>query len=346
MKILIFLSVFGLFFLMSLFSSQTIFNVLISPLIKSSSVKNIVQFAVLVLGQSFWLLFLVLGGKIKIPRVCVLLMYLIFVLSLYLSLSFFVLRAINLFKPLNMSLATKIAFLTSALLVCWGYANTRCPRITTYNLRSRKNVKAKIAFISDLHIGDFAMTPGIMEKTFNLIRKENADFTIIGGDIVEGNLDIFREKGYDKVFQNSGLKIFAILGNHDYYFKNYMEGSAALKNWGKIDVLTDEYRELGDLILAGREDVTNRRRKSIGEIIAGVDRSKFLLLADHNPAFFSEAAVEGVDLQLSGHTHGGQFFPFNFVVKLFYEKPCGLLQKSNSILITSSGLSAWGPPIK
>ncbi|MDR2526248.1 MAG: metallophosphoesterase [Rickettsiales bacterium] len=198
--------------------------------------------------------------------------------------------------------------------------------------------------MTDTHIGDLAMQPFIMQKTLNIIKKENVDFLIIGGDIIEGGkIDNFDK--YKDMFLNSGIKTFAVLGNHEYYWRNHLDIVKALEN-ANINVLLDDYVLIDDFYLIGREDKTNYNRKSVKTIINDVDKSKFLLLIDHNPKFFDESVEQNVDLQLSGHTHNGQIFPFNFIVKFIYEKPYGKLEKKDSVLITSSGLSGWGPPIK
>jgi predicted MPP superfamily phosphohydrolase len=118
-----------------------------------------------------------------------------------------------------------------------------------------------------------------------------------------------------------------------------------------MQVLLDEFLPIGkNLLLIGRLDGGHNRikmRRRISEILKNADTTgNFLLLLDHNPRYFDEAVENGIDLQLSGHTHNGQMFPFNLLVRFLYEKSYGRLEKANSILLVSSGVSTWGPPIK
>jgi len=80
--------------------------------------------------------------------------------------------------------------------------------------------------------------------------------------------------------------------------------------------------------------------------MAGVDRSLPVILLSHQPRQLDEAAAQGVDLQLSGHTHCGQLFPNGFITRRLYETDWGYLRKGNLQLIVSSGFGTWGPPIR
>ena len=88
------------------------------------------------------------------------------------------------------------------------------------------------------------------------------------------------------------------------------------------------------------------KRKPLEEILKDTDRALPIILMDHNPEKLFEAVQQNVDLQLSGHTHGGQFFPATLVPKIIYEKDWGYLKKDNFQLIVSSGVGTWGPPIR
>jgi predicted MPP superfamily phosphohydrolase len=77
-----------------------------------------------------------------------------------------------------------------------------------------------------------------------------------------------------------------------------------------------------------------------------VDRSFPILLLDHQPFQLHEAEQQGVDLQISGHTHHGQLWPFNFITKKVYELSWGYKKKGNTHVYVSSGVGTWGPPIR
>ena len=76
------------------------------------------------------------------------------------------------------------------------------------------------------------------------------------------------------------------------------------------------------------------------------DPKKYSILLAHGPAGFDTASEHGIDLQLSGHTHGGQFFPFTLFGKLFLKRSSGLYRENGSILFITSGAGTWGPPVR
>ena len=139
------------------------------------------------------------------------------------------------------------------------------------------------------------------------------------------------------------------MGNHEYYGGMPYLIADTLTQYANIKVLKDEVAEFDNFKIIGREDITKNyfgNRRKIIEKIDKIEPEKYNIVVDHNPANFRDSVENKIDLQLSGHTHNGQFFPFNLIVKFFYEKPYGLLKKQDSNLITSSGLSTWKIPIK
>ena len=87
-------------------------------------------------------------------------------------------------------------------------------------------------------------------------------------------------------------------------------------------------------------------RKTFDQILDGRDRSRPLIAMDHQPFHLDEAVKAGVDLQLSGHTHHGQLWPFNFITKAIYEVSWGYLKKGGTQFYVSSGVGTWGPPVR
>jgi len=95
--------------------------------------------------------------------------------------------------------------------------------------------------------------------------------------------------------------------------------------------------------LIGRDDRTNTKRKSLKELVTGLNVNLPRILMDHQPYHLDEAEKNNIDFQISGHTHNGQFFPGNLFVKKIYELGYGYLKKGNSHFYVSSGLGIWGP---
>jgi predicted MPP superfamily phosphohydrolase len=337
------------------FTSEMVYKNLLVGLM-TEKYRYVVHILIIFLGQSFWLLL----ASLFFPQLRFYdrFFYFVFVIFFYMFFMVFCLKITSLFLTFNMQKAVFICASISVIVAFGGHINTYFPVITRYKIHTDKDVKMKVAFISDTHIGDLMMNQYIMQKAIDKIKEEKPDILVIGGDIVEGKPENF--DSYRDIFKNSGLKVFAVLGNHDYYRKNYVEGAKKIEE-GNIKVLLDEHIDIGNyidknfifthnrpdrIILIGREDKTNRGRKTIHELVKGIDKSNFLLMVDHQPQYFDDAIKEGIDLQLSGHTHNGQIIPFNFIVKSIYEKPYGQLDKEGKTLITSSGLGGWGPPMK
>jgi predicted MPP superfamily phosphohydrolase len=240
-----------------------------------------------------------------------------------------------------------IVFFLVTSMVIFGYFSKDKLVVTEYNIKTKKDINLKIVFVSDLHIGKINLVcEKRLEKMVGIINKIGPDMVLFGGDIVESE-----PKEYGEIFKQIRSKygLYGVLGNHEYYPKNDPNTIAKKleDNYG-MRVLMDEFVDVGGLRLVGRVDSScfyqKIKRKSIKEITDDTD--KFTLLLDHNPNDFGDTIKNNIDLQLSGHTHNGQYFPFNILAKLFFVKSYGVLRKKKSTLITSSGLGYSGIPIR
>jgi len=95
--------------------------------------------------------------------------------------------------------------------------------------------------------------------------------------------------------------------------------------------------------IIGREDRSTPSRKTISELVKNLDKTKPLILLDHQPFHLEEAEDNNIDFQFSGHTHNGQFVPGVFFVNKMYELGYGFMKKGNTNYYVSSGLGLWGP---
>ncbi len=102
----------------------------------------------------------------------------------------------------------------------------------------------------------------------------------------------------------------------------------------------------GSFYIAGRKDRSSRSRKTIPELLEGIDKQLPVILLDHQPYNLKEAEQAGIDLQLSGHTHHGQMWPLSYITSETYEQDWGFLQKGKSYFYISCGVGTWGPPIR
>jgi predicted MPP superfamily phosphohydrolase len=104
-------------------------------------------------------------------------------------------------------------------------------------------------------------------------------------------------------------------------------------------------------VIVGREDrsigqFAGKKRKSLHELLENVNRTLPIILMDHQPFRLDEAEKEGVDIQLSGHTHHGQLWPFNFITRRIFEVSRGYKKKGNLHVYVSAGVGTWGPPVR
>ncbi|MCK9305181.1 MAG: metallophosphoesterase, partial [Bacteroidales bacterium] len=133
-------------------------------------------------------------------------------------------------------------------------------------------------------------------------------------------------------------------GNHEFYGGEKQEIIEFLRSAG-ITVLADStvLTAGGKVIIAGRDDRTNKDRMPLDILLSKVDRNKPVILMDHQPVNLNEVESAGIDISVSGHTHNGQFWPGNLIVKWMYDHGYGYMKKSRTHFIVSSGLGLWGP---
>ena len=244
---------------------------------------------------------------------------------------------------------------TFATLSCGWYLDHHVFK-TTYTIKSSKVDKNyKIAMFSDSHLGATFDATGF-SKHMDKIQKENPDILLIVGDFVDDSSS--KDMTVACIERLSKFKtkygVFFVMGNHDkgYYgsrIRGYSETD--LIGWlekNSVSVLKDDIKLIdNEIYIIGRMDYSSTRKK-VDELIAGLDHSKFFLLMDHQPVQYDQDVTSKIDLVLSGHTHGGQFFPFNQVVKWFggNEMVYGMEKREDTTFIVSSGISNWALKFK
>ncbi|MCL1943052.1 MAG: metallophosphoesterase [Candidatus Azobacteroides sp.] len=225
-----------------------------------------------------------------------------------------------------------------------GYFNYLNKKRVELSVSVNKELTAplKIVAISDLHLGY-----GIGKKELNdwiaLINKENPDVVLIAGDIIDNNVKPLYEQEMEQDFHKIKSKygVYTVLGNHE-YIAGVSKSVRFLHDAG-ITLLRDSCVLVGGVFyLAGRDDRSNPKRKPLQELITLSDRSKPLIMLDHQPFHLEEIEKNNIDLQVSGHTHYGQIFPISWITRLIYEDAYGYLKKGNSTIYVSSGIGTWG----
>jgi predicted MPP superfamily phosphohydrolase len=149
----------------------------------------------------------------------------------------------------------------------------------------------------------------------------------------------------------SQFGVFAITGNHEYI--GGAEEACSYLTEHKVTMLRDQSLKVADsFFLVGREDQSSsrfppyNRRKDLAELMESVDKKYPVILMDHQPFELNEAAGQGIDLQISGHTHYGQLWPINYIVNGIYELAWGYRRIAGTQYYVSDGVGTWGPPVR
>ena len=200
----------------------------------------------------------------------------------------------------------------------------------------------KVVFISDLHLG-YSIGKRELQGWIDMINKESPDIVLIGGDLIDNSARILLKYDFADVFDGLKTKygVFAVPGNHEYI--SGIEKSVEFYNKSGITLLRDSSVLINnDIYIIGRDDRSNHARKSLSDLMQEIDRSKPTILLDHQPLGLDEAQNNGIDMQLSGHTHRGQVWPISLITKLMFESEYGASSKGDTQYYVSSGLGIWG----
>ncbi|MBU1221725.1 metallophosphoesterase [Myxococcota bacterium] len=209
----------------------------------------------------------------------------------------------------------------------------------------------KIILISDMHIGP-TLKRSSVEKIVRVINSIDHDFVVIAGDMVDGPIN--KVFPHLKPLMKLKKPVFFSPGNHELYW-NFSSWGHRLESLG-INVLTESFKSFEKsgkkLVLAGITDEfrwsggkTKRTRNPVRALV-GSGLSDYRILIAHRPSVSDDAKKADYNLMLSGHTHGGQFFPLTILTYFFPSLGHGLTKSGNLLVYTTSGAGFWGPPIR
>jgi predicted MPP superfamily phosphohydrolase len=249
---------------------------------------------------------------------------------------------------------TVIALVT--FIVVGGYINALTTRVKEIPLTLHKKVagasQLKILMASDIHLGALIGEKQEM-KLVRIINEQKPDLVLLCGDLVDGDIGPVLRKNLGKHIQEirTPLGVYAIPGNHEYI--GGIQNTLPYLQSINIKVLRDEVVTLPNGIqLVGRDDRDSRRMggennpHELKELTKDLDHAKPIIVMNHQPFHLQEAVDVGADLHLSGHTHNGQMWPFNFVTEAIFELSWGLKKKDETVFYVSSGFGSWGPPVR
>jgi predicted MPP superfamily phosphohydrolase len=248
-----------------------------------------------------------------------------------------------------------ITLIISFFLITGGFINALIPSVKSYNITISKSAgdlkELRIAAVSDIHLGSIIRKRSII-KLSEILRKLKPDLVLLLGDIVDGEIGPVLRDDLLKYFTcpKCGDGLYAITGNHE-FIGGAKRTIPYIESKG-IRILKDEVITIdGGIQLIGRLDRDSKRffgidRKSLGELFEGINTSRPIILLDHQPFNLDESEKQGVDLQLSGHTHNGQLWPLNYLTKKMFELSYGYIKKGKTHIIVSSGFGIWGPRVR
>lgn len=206
--------------------------------------------------------------------------------------------------------------------------------------KSEKANALKIVMLSDLHLG-YHNPKSELSCWVTMINAENPDLILIAGDIIDGSIRPLIEENMATEFRKLNAPVYACPGNHEYYCG--MRHAQKFFSDAGIVLLRDSVVDFNESIsIIGRDDRSNRRRKSVQSLVQGVDKSRYVILLDHQPYELEKAENAGVDFQFSGHTHHGQVWPLSWITEAIYENAYGPYRLKDTRYYVSSGMGIWG----
>jgi len=246
-----------------------------------------------------------------------------------------------------------IAILVSFAVVIYGYfeaLHIRTEHVTVKTCKIPEKIgRFRVVQISDVHLG-LIVGESRLKRILRQVGDARPDILVSTGDLVDGQMDDLEmlTDMFQKISATYGK--FAVTGNHEFYAG--IDRALAFTEKAGFTVLRGEGLTVSNFLnVAGVDDPARKRygpdrEASEKALLEKMPREKFTLFLKHQPVISSES--RGMfDLQLSGHTHKGQIFPFNLVTKIFYRMHTGLSKvDGNALLYVSRGSGTWGPPVR
>ncbi len=259
----------------------------------------------------------------------------------------------------NYEKAKIISFIGTVIIVVgiiiYGHINFLNPRTLTLEItlpkKDSKLDTLNIVAASDIHLGTIVGKKQL-DKFVQMANSLNPDIILLPGDIFDEDIGpIIKNKlGDDLQKLNAKYGVYAVTGNHEYI--GGVESAVDYMEKHGINVLRDEAVLIDSgFYLVGREDrsigqFANQKRKELSEITKNINKNFPAILLDHQPFQLNLARENGIDLQLSGHTHHGQLWPLNYITSMIYEISWGYEKIDETHYYVSSGFAGWGPPVR
>lgn len=305
----------------------------------------------------FWVLAFVLFAAIglresHIPDSILRVMYSVgsvwIIFIFYMVLILFAFDAARIFLPVSKYSFWYALFITATLLT-YGYINFRNVRVEEITIGFDKKFdgeRIRVVAISDVHLG-YGTGISALKDYVTKINSYNPDIIFISGDLIDNSTKPLFSEPFAQALSalKAPMGVYMVPGNHEYI--SGIDATAEFLDHTSVQLLRDSIVTLPNSIqIIGRDDYSNRRRKSLAELVSRTNRENVIIVLDHQPYQLSKTDSLGVDLQLSGHTHHGQVWPISMLTDYIYEQSYGYRKWAYSHIWVSSGLSLWGPPFR
>lgn len=241
-------------------------------------------------------------------------------------------------------------FMTLAAVV-YGFFDARKIRVQKLEIQTEKmlpdNGRLRIVQISDVHIG-LIIRGQRLQTILEKVKEVKPDILVSTGDLLDGELNNVMAEAKQLAEIKPPCGKYAVTGNHEFYAG--IEKSLKFTKQAGFEILRNESKKTAGINIIGLDDPTGRQQEFSGNqvdlssLFPKQNSNAFTLLLKHQPTIREEKKF---DLQLSGHTHGGQIFPFMFLTRIFFPENFGYHRlNGNKSVYISKGAGTWGPPIR
>nr|HEX4313173.1 metallophosphoesterase [Kofleriaceae bacterium] len=250
--------------------------------------------------------------------------------------------------------AAEIGFAATVAVVGYGFIHVRLGPVVRRVRVPLAQLPASadgytIVQLTDVHVG-WTIGRAYLERVVAAVEALHPDLIVITGDLIDGSVRELQSQVEPLAKLSARDGVYAVTGNHEYYWN----ADAWLAHLGSLGLrfLRNERVRIHDAFeLAGSDDITSAAMapghgEDIARATAGRDPALPLVLLAHHPSSIAGARAAGVDLQLSGHTHGGQLLPLGWLSRLFEPRVAGLARFGTTWLYVSEGTGFWGPPMR
>jgi uncharacterized protein len=236
----------------------------------------------------------------------------------------------------------KVGFIVTgiaAALSVYAFINAQFIHIVPVNIPAGFNMK--IAHLADIHLG--STSKDFLERVVEKTNSASPNLVLITGDMIDSRHPL--NKGSLEVLNKIEAPVYFSTGNHEKYV-GLDDVIQFLRQKTKVIPLRNDSVEFGPIRIIGLDDSYDESQ--VKKQLAGLtlNPEKFTVLMHHSPEGFFVAANAGADLMLSGHTHNGQIFPFNYFVKMHQRLIKGLYKYEGCYLYVTPGTGTWGPPMR